>query len=184
MKIAVTGTSGRMGQAILAIAAEDKDISDVIAIQRGSDIAASLRGAQALIDFTSPASLHAHLAAAVSTKKPIVIGTTGLSEADFAIIRDASKVIPVLQSANTSIGITVLSMLVRQTAQILKDGFDIEIFEAHHRHKKDAPSGTALMLGQAAADGRGIDFASSLRTDRNGERPDNSIGFSVFRGVM
>lgn len=142
-------------------------------------------GADVLVDFTTPDALDANLTAACDAACAVVIGTTGLMPRHHKMIDEAAKTIPVLQTANTSVGVTMLAALVREAAQRLGDDWDIEIVEMHHRHKVDAPSGTALMLGEAAAAGRGVKLASVAAKDRasaSGARKTGEIGFAALRG--
>lgn len=133
----------------------------------------------AVIDFTAPDATRRHVWLAAKNKKPLIIGTTGLTDADNQEIRDAAKETRIVQAANYSVGVNLLSALVEKAAATLGEGWDIEIFEAHHKHKIDAPSGTALTLGKAAQSGRG---GGKFVTDREGKRNVGDIGFSVARG--
>lgn len=138
-----------------------------------------------LIDFTTANALESHLSVALETKTPIVIGTTGFGAQTKKMMHHASQEIPILQSGNMSLGVNILSKLVQQTASILDSDWDIEITEAHHRHKVDSPSGTATMLGEAAAEGRKIDYHKHKKLSREGietPRALNEIGFSTIRG--
>ena len=138
-----------------------------------------------LIDFSVPQALDANLHAAIGAGIPIVIGTTGLDTSHHDAIDNAARVVAVLQTGNTSLGVTMLAKLVREAAGKLDAGWDIEIVEMHHRRKVDAPSGTALLLGEAAAQGRGIDLAENSERGRDGhtgERGDGAIGFASLRG--
>jgi 4-hydroxy-tetrahydrodipicolinate reductase len=193
--IGIFGARGRMGQAI-AQAATDAGLSVAGGTDsRGegmigesaitTDAAALAASADVLIDFSVPAALDAHIAACIAAGKPLVIGTTGLEQAHHDAIDAAAAHIPILQTGNTSLGVNLLAALVREAAQRLGDDWDIEIVEMHHRHKVDAPSGTALLLGQAAAAGRNIDL--SERSDRGrdgitGARTAGDIGFASLRG--
>jgi len=152
---------------------------------RGDDIVALAKKADALIDFSAPQALEANLSAAREAGIPIVIGTTGFSDTHHRLIDEAAARIPVLQTGNTSLGVTLLAHLVREAAQRLGSDWDIEIVEMHHRRKVDAPSGTALLLGEAAADGRGIDLAANRESGRDGHtgaRAEGAIGFAALRG--
>jgi 4-hydroxy-tetrahydrodipicolinate reductase len=160
-----------MGKAIAAAAFDD----DSVEIDNDS--------ADVLVDFSSPAALQSSLDRAVAARIPILIGTTGLDAIAEEQIADAIKRVAVLRAANTSLGIAILSELVERAAHALGRDWDIEILEMHHRHKADAPSGTALALGEAAARGRG----SSMRTERGRDgtglkRELGSIGFASLRG--
>ena len=135
-----------------------------------------------IIDFTTPAATMAHVRLAERQQKSLVIGTTGLGAAEEQEIREAAKKCAIVYAANMSIGVNLLLALIEQAAAKLGPEFDIEIAETHHKHKKDAPSGTALALGKAAAKGRGIKLDEKPVADRNGERKPGSIGFSVQRG--
>jgi 4-hydroxy-tetrahydrodipicolinate reductase len=206
VSIAVHGASGRMGQAILRLAFERPQVRVVAAIVKAGaaddrqplrarfgeaapDVACSSSLDQAavhdvLVDFSSADAFDGALAAAVSRGIAFASGTTGLSQDQRAAIRRAGTTIPVLWSANFSIGVAVLTRLAREAARALR-GWDCEVAEAHHRHKKDAPSGTALALGRAVADARGEDFEKVARFDRTaatGAREPSAIGFAVVRG--
>lgn len=182
--IGILGSNGRMGRAIAAIAA---DLGATIAggIDAGGDPLALARSADVLVDFTAPSALEANLAAACEAGRPIVVGTTGLHPHHHELIENAAARIAVLQTNTTSLGITLLSRLVAEAAERLGTDWDIEIIEAHHRHKVDAPSGTALLLGDAAAESRGASLADLKVVDRAGlvgARAEGTIGFASIRG--
>lgn len=182
--IGILGSDGRMGR---AIAAALGDHGAVLAggVDSGGDVAALAAIADVLADFTIPSALAANLAAARAAGTPILIGTTGLSKAHHALIDDAITDIAVLQTGNTSLGVTLLMRLVREAAARLSPDWDIEIVEMHHRAKVDAPSGTALMLGEAAAAGRGTALSGISVMDRaglSGDRATGTIGFASVRG--
>jgi len=153
----------------------------------GSDLAAALAGAEGeapdvMIDFSSPTATALNLAACARARVAALVGTTGLDADVETAAQTAAAHIPVLIAANTSVGVTLLAELVRAAARALPAEFDIEITDAHHRAKVDAPSGTALALGRAAAEGRGIDHdAARLPIDRHGARRSGGIGYSVVR---
>lgn len=183
-RIGIIGSEGRMGQAIAAILA---DAGHELAggIDQGGDPAAIAAKADVLVDFSSPHALEANLDAAMAAGVPIVIGTTGLEERHHWLIDSAAQSIPVLQTGNTSLGVTLLAHLVRQAAASLGEDWDIEIVETHHRMKVDAPSGTALLLGEAAAKGRGLALESNSERGRDGitgKRAVGAIGFASLRG--
>lgn len=181
--IGIIGSAGRMGVALSAATSEAGQTSR--GIDQGGDIAKLASDADVLVDFSSPAALEATLDACVVAKTPIVIGTTGLEERHHYLIDDAAQDIAVLQTGNTSLGVTLLAHLVREAAARLDADWDIEIVEMHHNRKVDAPSGTALLLGQAAAEGRGIDLASGSERGRDGltgARARGAIGFASLRG--
>ncbi len=150
-----------------------------------SDISAGLKDAQVLIDFTRPEGTMAHLAACRALGVKLVIGTTGFSDAQKADIAAAAKDIAIMMAPNMSVGVNVTFKLLEMAARALNTGYDIEIVEAHHRHKVDAPSGTALKMGEviAAALGRDLkDCAVYAREGVTGERDPSSIGFATVRG--
>lgn len=169
LRIGLIGAGGRMGA---ALAAE---------IEAASDLAASRDQAEVLIDFSSPSALPASLDRALAAAVPIVIGTTGLDDTADRRIDAAAAKIAVLQSANMSLGVTLLAHLVETAAARLGAGWDIEILDIHHAAKTDAPSGTALLLGRAASRGRRTP-APHAAIDRSGVRDGGSIGYASLRG--
>jgi 4-hydroxy-tetrahydrodipicolinate reductase len=204
MKIAIAGCSGRMGltlvQAVLArpqltlVTSSEKPGFDAAQVNERlrahgvsnlfitSDPQAMVEKADAVIDFTAPEATLA-VARAVAAKGGIhVIGTTGFSAAQQKELESYGGKARIIQSGNFSLGVNLLERLVEQAAKILDDHYDIEISEMHHKHKKDAPSGTALMLGRAAASGRGVDLEKKKALDRSGERRQGDIGFCAMRG--
>ncbi|QQN72950.1 4-hydroxy-tetrahydrodipicolinate reductase [Croceicoccus sp. YJ47] len=184
-RIGIVGINGRMGQALAsAIAASGHECTGGVDRDTG-DIAALSRDSDALVDFSSPDALAATLDAAVAGGAAVLIGTTGLGHAHHAAIDAAARDIAVLQTGNTSLGVTMLAHLVEEAAARLGPDFDVEIVEMHHRNKVDAPSGTALLLGEAAARGRGIDLATQSERGRDGHtgrRAEGAIGFAALRG--
>ncbi|MEM7740158.1 MAG: 4-hydroxy-tetrahydrodipicolinate reductase [Pseudomonadota bacterium] len=174
MTIGLLGASGRMGIAI-------KALTDTIDLKDLGDAPDDLR---VVIDFSSPEGTKAASMWCTEHQVPLVTGTTGLDDAEMALIRQASTQVAVVQSGNMSLGITLLKRLVREAAAALP-GFDIEILETHHKHKKDSPSGTALLLGEAAAHARGTALSEAARFARHGRddaRKADEIGFAVRRG--
>ena len=151
----------------------------------GDDPAPIARAADVLVDFSTPAALQANLAAAVEAGTPILIGTTGLTATHHDLIDAAASRIAVLQTGNTSLGVTLLASLVREAAARLGADWNVEILEMHHREKVDAPSGTALLLGNAVASGRGDSLADDSvagRAGLTGRRVEGTIGFASLRG--
>jgi len=183
-RIGIIGSAGRMGKALAdAVAAAGETLAG--GVDRDGDVAALARASDVLVDFSSPAALEANLDAAIAAGVPIVIGTTGLEERHHWLIDTASEQIAVLQTGNTSLGVNMLAHLVREAASRLGEDWDIEIVETHHRMKVDAPSGTALLLGEAAAEGRGITLAGHAVRGRDGitgAREAGTIGFAALRG--
>lgn len=182
--IGIFGAAGRMGQAIAAEIA-GRGLTLAGGTDMGDDPAPLANAATVLIDFSAPAALAANLDAARAAGKPLLIGTTGLEASHHALIDAATKAIPVLQTGNTSLGVNLIAALVEDAAARLGPDWDIEIVEMHHRHKVDAPSGTALLLGEAAARGRGIDLATHSERGRDGitgARGVGTIGFAALRG--
>ena len=206
-RIAVAGASGRMGHMLIeAITAADDcvlagaldiaaspalgtDASAFLGRPGGvaitADLAAGLQGAQVLIDFTRPEGTLAHVKACRAQGVNLVIGTTGFSEAEKAEIAAAAQDIAIVLAPNMSVGVNVTLKLLEMAAKALSTGYDIEIIEAHHRHKVDAPSGTALRMGEVIADALGRDLkdcAVYAREGVTGERDPSSIGFATIRG--
>jgi 4-hydroxy-tetrahydrodipicolinate reductase len=182
--IGIYGSDGRMGRAI-ADQLEDAGASYAGGCDARHDPAIIAAAADVLVDFSAPSALEPHLAAARAAGTPIVVGTTGLTARHHTLLDAAATEIAVLQTGNTSLGVTLLGILVREAAARLGPDWDIEIVEMHHRHKVDAPSGTAIQLGEAAARGRGTTL-SEIRVDSRaglvGARTEGTVGFASLRG--
>lgn len=171
VRIALFAPDGRMGRAIAEAAEADPAVE--IDNEHGN----------ILVDFSSPNGLQASLKRALDSRIPILVGTTGLDEQADSKIAEAAKQVAVLRAANTSLGVAILSDLVERTARMLGPDWDIEILEMHHRHKADAPSGTALALGRAAASGRETRMIAESGRDGTGlKREPGAIGFASLRG--
>jgi 4-hydroxy-tetrahydrodipicolinate reductase len=207
VRVAIAGTGGRMGQTLVAAILAQQDIKLAAALEVagspllgrdaggplgqstgvivGSDVAAALRATDVLIDFTRPAATDAHVKACADAGVGAVIGTTGLSEDDKKALAEAGRTVPLVYAPNMSVGVNVLLKLVALAAQRLGGDYDVEIVEMHHRHKVDAPSGTALQLGEAAAAALGRDLKTDgvfARDGVIGERKPGAIGFAALRG--
>lgn len=206
--IVITGASGRMGQMLIREVLESESARLGGAIERpghawiGRDLGEAMGGAamgvtvaddplevfataHAVIDFTTPAATVANAALAAQARIVHVIGTTGMSDDDLAKVEAAARHATVIKAGNMSLGVNLLMQLTKKVAEALDEDFDIEVVEAHHRHKVDAPSGTALMLGEAAAEGRGVDLAEVSDRGRDGitgARKRGDIGFTAIRG--
>jgi 4-hydroxy-tetrahydrodipicolinate reductase len=183
-RIGIIGSEGRMGHALeRAIEAAGHECAG--GVDKGDDPAALADASDVLVDFSAPGALEANLHAAIGAGIPILVGTTGLEDKHNAALDSAAGAIAVLQTGNTSLGITLLAHLVKEAAARLGPDWDIEVLEIHHRMKVDAPSGTALLLGEAAAAGRGVDLASHSERGRDGHtgaREKGAIGFASLRG--
>jgi 4-hydroxy-tetrahydrodipicolinate reductase len=208
MRLVVTGAAGRMGRMLVRVIQEAPGAVLVAALERegspllgqdagtvaqcgaagvaiSADPLTALLDADGIVDFSSPAATVEFSALAAQARIAHVIGTTGLSEGDLARIGAAARHAPIVRSGNMSLGVNLLALLTRRVARALGEGFDIEIVEMHHRMKIDAPSGTALMLGEAAAEGRGIDLGKHAARGRDGvtgARKSGDIGFASLRG--
>lgn len=202
MKISMIGCTGKMGKAIMELIVADKaltlaagathsrskNIGDAITgtkLKVTGDAAKALAACDVAIDFTRPEMSLDTIKAAVKAKRPLVIGTTGFSASELKTIEKASKQIPIILAPNTSVGVNLLLGLAKQAASVLGIEYDIEIVEMHHKHKVDAPSGTALALGRAVADGRkvSLDKAAVMSREGNtGARKAGTIGFATLRG--
>ncbi len=183
-RIGIIGSEGRMGKAIVAAIAAAGE-THAGGVDQGGDPLALAKASDVLVDFSSPSALEANLDAAMAAGVPIVVGTTGLEERHHWLCDHAAETIAVLQTGNTSLGVTLLAHLVREAASRLGEDWDIEIVETHHRMKVDAPSGTAVLLGEAAAQGRGIRLADNSARGRDGitgARAQGTIGFASLRG--
>lgn len=178
MKILLAGATGKMGVAITQAAA---GVATIFSLARDAE---TLSQADALIDFTRPEHSLALAALCANEKTPMVCGTTGFSDEQFAALQSHAQHTAILWSANMSVGVNLLMKLVREAAAALDESYDIEISDIHHRHKVDAPSGTALLLGEAAAHGRGkklSDVRVALRDGVTGARENGTIGFASQR---
>lgn len=206
MRIAIAGASGRMGHMLIEAVLGTPGMQLTVALDRagspsiGTDATAflgrdsgvpvtdnldALAQADCLIDFTRPEGTLAHLAACVKHRVKMVIGTTGIDEAGRAAIAAAGKDIAIVLAPNMSVGVNATLKLLDMAARILNSGYDVEVFEAHHRNKVDAPSGTALKMGETIADAWGVklpDVATWTREGETGVREPGTIGFSVVRG--
>ena len=195
VRVGVAGASGRMGQALLEAAATTEGVAvgsavDLAAgawgnVAIGTDVSAAIAQCDVLVDFTRPAGTLEHVRACTSARRAIVIGTTGFTPQQVDEIRRASSSIAVVMAPNMSVGVNVMLKLVELGSRALGPDYDVEVFEMHHRKKVDAPSGTALKLGEVAVAARGarLDQAGVFaRHGNTGERRAGSLGFSVARG--
>ena len=207
MKIAIAGATGRMGKMLIEAVLNCTDAELVGALEHEScpllgedagaflgkktgvvitsDITKALSSAEFLIDFTRPEGTMAHLAVAQKTNSKMIIGTTGLSSEQIDNLKKASANLAIVFAPNMSVGVNATFKLLEIAAKMLNEGYDIEIVEAHHRHKVDAPSGTALRMGEVIADALGEklgDVAVYAREGHTGERKAGSIGFATIRG--
>lgn len=206
--ITITGASGRMGKMLVKEVLESKSARLVGAVERvghawvGLDLGEAMGGSangiivtddplkafalsQAIIDFTAPNATIEFAALAAQARAVHVIGTTGMTDQEIAALEPASRHAVIVRAGNMSLGVNILTKLVEKVSAALDDDFDIEIIESHHRHKVDAPSGTALMLGEAAAAGRGVklaDIRDGIRDGVAGARTPGNIGFASIRG--
>ncbi len=183
-EIGIIGSAGRMGQALVQ-AIEQAGHNFAGGVDQGDQPGPLATRCDVLIDFSAPDALAGNIGAARVAGIPLIIGTTGLGEDHHRMIDQAGQVLPILQTGNTSLGVTLLAHLVRDAAKSLGPEWDIEIVEMHHRHKVDAPSGTAKLLGEAAAEGRGIALSENTESGRDGmtgERASGAIGFAALRG--
>jgi 4-hydroxy-tetrahydrodipicolinate reductase len=208
MRLVVAGAGGRMGRTLVKAIADHKDLTLVGALEDArspligwdagtlaglgennvklsGDVAPLMAKADGIVDFTIPVATSSFAALAAEAGKVHIIGTTGLSAEDESKIKAAAKTAVIVKSGNMSLGVNLLAALVKRVAKTLDDSFDIEILEMHHSQKVDAPSGTALLLGRAAAEGRAVDFDSHSVRSRDGHtgaRKPGDIGFVTLRG--
>jgi 4-hydroxy-tetrahydrodipicolinate reductase len=185
LRIAVAGASGRMGQMLIEAVNAAADCRLTGTLDIGADLRAGLANAQVLIDFTRPEGTLAQLAVCRELGVKAVIGTTGFTSAQRAEIGEHSRHVAIVMAPNMSVGVNVVFKLIDMAARALAEGYDIEIVEAHHRHKVDAPSGTALKMGEVAAAALGRDLKDCAvygREGVTGERDARTIGFATVRG--
>jgi 4-hydroxy-tetrahydrodipicolinate reductase len=184
MRFGVIGHKGRMGEA-LGAAIREAGHTLQVGVDEGGNPEPLAVQCDCLVDFSAPGALATNLAAAKAAGIPILIGTTGLGEEHFVMLAEAARAVPVLQTGNFSLGVTLLAHLVREAAARLGPDWDIEVLEMHHRMKVDAPSGTAKLLGEAAAEARGIVLSDNMESGRHGHtgaRAEGAIGFATLRG--
>ena len=184
-KIAITGSNGRMGQALIEAVKLNPNVSQGSILNRGDDINRVLKDFDVLIDFTRPEATLNALSVCQSAGKSMVIGTTGFSDDDLKVIDRASSDIPIVFAPNMSVGVNLTLKLLETTAKVIGTDSNIEILEAHHRHKVDAPSGTALKMGEVIANALGRDLSECAVFGREGTeepRDRQTIGFSSIRG--
>jgi 4-hydroxy-tetrahydrodipicolinate reductase len=200
MRLVVAGAGGRMGRTLIDALTSEKDLTlaaaldvpsspalgtQISGVKVSTDVAAAVGACDVFIDFTRPEGTLVHADACARQGKAMVIGTTGFSEAQKNALRDAAKRIPIVMAANFAVGVNALYKLAETAARILGDGYDVEIIEAHHRQKLDAPSGTALELGRVVARVLNRDLGKAAIYGRHGEagaRPAGQIGFHAVRG--
>ena len=207
LNIAIAGSSGRMGRALIEAVTQAPDMRLAAALERAGSAAlgkdageligapcgtlitdnpdTALKGAHALIDFTRPEGTLTHIALCRKHRVNMIIGTTGFTPEQKQIIQAASRDIGIVFAPNMSVGVNVVFKLLEQAAKVLGEGYDIEIIEAHHRHKVDAPSGTALRMGEVVADALQRNLAECAiygREGVTGERNPSTIGFATVRG--
>jgi 4-hydroxy-tetrahydrodipicolinate reductase len=184
-KIAITGSNGRMGQALIEAVKLNPNVSEGSILNRGDDIKRVLKDFDVLIDFTRPEATLDALSICQSAGKAMVIGTTGFSDDALKVIDQASSDIPIVFAPNMSVGVNLTLKLLETTAKVIGTDSNIEIVEAHHRHKIDAPSGTALKMGEVIANALGRDLSECAvygREGKEGPRDRQTIGFSSIRG--
>jgi len=185
IKIAVAGASGRMGQSIIQSIEQSDKTTLGVTLDKGDDLNSVIDQFDVLVDFTRPEATLDYLAVCVSAGKSMVIGTTGFDDAGLQMIKDAGAKIPVVFAPNMSVGVNLSLKLLEMAAKVIGEESDIEIVEAHHRHKVDAPSGTALKMGEVVANALGRDLSKCAVYGREGiEKPRDrqTIGFSTIRG--
>lgn len=200
VKIAIAGVCGRMGRRILNLACQDDEI-EVTGVYESkghkcvgeecenlkveSGVEAVVKDCDVIIDFTTREALAENLGSAKKARKALIIGTTGLSSEDMKSIEKAAAEIPIVQAPNMSIGVNLLFKIANMTAKALSDEYDVEIVEAHHKHKKDAPSGTAIELARQICDARHVSFDKEVTYGRQGmvgERKKGEVGIHAVRG--
>jgi len=185
IKVAITGASGRMGKMLIEAVEAAEDCTLHVTLDKGDDVRAGLAGADVLIDFTRPEATLQHLTVCAELGVKAVVGTTGFDAAQKAELAKLAERTAIVFAPNMSVGVNVVLKLLDMAARAMNEGFDIEIVEAHHRNKVDAPSGTALQMGQVVADALGRDLKACAvygREGVTGVRDPSTIGFATVRG--
>ena len=200
IKIGVSGAAGRMGQAILSAAAKDKNIKTTLAVEKAGmpgvgkedndikitdSLKAGVSAIDVYIDFSTPSATAENVKILSDAGKAIVIGTTGLNEKEMAAVKEAAKKVPIVMATNFSVGINAMWKILKDLTKIIKEDYDIDIVESHHRHKKDAPSGTAVTTAKVILEAKGLDYEKNVlygRDGRENERPRDQLGILAVRG--
>ena len=185
LRVVIAGSNGKMGRALAEAVAGDAALALAASFDVGDDAAKAVAAGDVVIDFTRPEGTLAHLPHCLKLGKTMVIGTTGFSESQKQTIAGAARSIPIVLAPNFAVGVNVVFKLAETAARILGEGYDVEIIEAHHRHKVDAPSGTAMRLGEIISACRGGNLKQAARHGRQGDvgaRPTGEIGFHAIRG--
>ena len=185
LNILVTGFRGRMGQSVAAAVEDASDTRISAGIDIGDSLADAIAKSDSVIDFTLPTFTNELLEGCVGAQLPLVMGTTGHDDQQLELIQAASEKIPIVHAPNFSVGVNTLFWLTQRTTEILGDGFDLEVVEMHHRHKKDSPSGTARRLAEILAEAKGLSYDDDCRHGRVGDvgaRTDTEIGVHALRG--
>jgi 4-hydroxy-tetrahydrodipicolinate reductase len=185
LNILVTGFRGRMGQAVATAVSENTETRVAAGIDMGDSLEEALAKCDTVIDFTLPSFTNELIEGCVDAGKPLVMGTTGHDDAQLELIQRASQSIPIVHAPNFSVGVNTLFWLTRRTAEILDEGFDLEVVEMHHRNKLDSPSGTARRLAEILTEVRNLSYDKDCRHGRFGDvgaRTDHEIGVHALRG--
>ena len=185
LNILVTGFRGRMGQAVATAVSENTETRVAAGIDIGDSLEEALAKCDAVIDFTLPSFTNELIGGCVDVGKPLIMGTTGHDDAQLELIQRASESIPIIHAPNFSVGVNTLFWLTRRTAEILGEGFDLEVVEMHHRHKLDSPSGTARRLAEILTEVRNLSYDKDCRHGRFGDvgaRTDHEVGVHALRG--
>jgi len=183
-KLLVTGSKGRMGEAVIRCAGEDSEVTVHSSIDQGDSLADAIEGCDAVIDFSVLGFTDELVAACLETKTSLVMGTTGHDEAQLSLISEAAKTLPIVHAPNFSVGVNTLFWLTNKAAEILGEGYDLEVVEMHHRHKVDSPSGTARRLAEVLAEARGLNYNNDVQHGREGQvgARQQEIGMHALRG--
>lgn len=185
LNILVTGFRGRMGQAVATAVSENTETRVAAGIDIGDSLEEALAKCDAVIDFTLPSFTNELIEGCVDVGKPLIMGTTGHDDAQLELIQRASESIPIIHAPNFSVGVNTLFWLTRRTAEILGEGFDLEVVEMHHRHKLDSPSGTARHLAEILTEVRNLSYDKDCRHGRFGDvgaRTNHEVGVHALRG--
>ena len=185
LSILVTGFRGRMGQAVASAVSDDPETRVAAGIDLGDSLDDAISKSSLVIDFTLPSFTDELVECCVENETPLVMGTTGHEDDQLEMIKEASKTIPIVHAPNFSVGVNTLFWLTKKTTEILGEGFDLEVIEMHHRHKKDAPSGTARRLAEILAEAKGLSYDDDCRHGRVGDvgaRTETEIGVHSLRG--
>jgi 4-hydroxy-tetrahydrodipicolinate reductase len=185
LRVGILGSKGRMGKALIEVSSRDSALQATVLLDANDPLASVIGNADVFVDFSTPEATAAHLPLLAEKKIPVVIGTTGLSKEEWKVLDEASKHTPIVFATNYSVGVNVMWNVIANITKTLAADYDADIVESHHRHKKDAPSGTAVTTAQVLLNAKGLDYEKNVvygRSGRDNTRSRDELGVLAVRG--